>query len=88
VEQASHQVTNPVAVETHVHAVPLVVSRNPVWDQSADRADAVRALLEAEGMSATRIARTTAHADREPVSANLLSERNNRVEIVFLRSAI
>jgi len=79
-------VTNPVAVEAHVRAVPIVLRNNPVWEISAARAQTVRALLMQSGLDPARMARVTGHADRDPAVRNPMAVRNNRVEIIFLRS--
>ena len=43
-------------------------------------------LLEAEGIRPARLRRVTGHADREPATRNPLSIRNNRLEVILLRS--
>lgn len=78
-------VTNPIAVEGHVQSVPIVLIQNPVWDSSTKEADAVRMIFEKFGMDEKRIQRITGHADREPVTRNPMSIRNNRIEIIMLR---
>ena len=80
-------VRNPVAVEGHVAAQPLVLADNPVWSLSVARADALRGLLEGRDMPAKRIRRVTGHADREPVTRDPMSPRNNRLEVILLRRA-
>lgn len=82
---AAAGVENQMAVDAHIRSVPLVRSENPVWADSATRAGVMRDLLTGAGVQEARFDRTTAHADREPVSANPMSERNNRLEVVFLR---
>lgn len=79
-------VRNPVAIGGHVAAQPVVRANNTVWGLSSDRADAMRRLLEAKGMPSARIERVTGHADREPSIRNPMSPRNNRLEIVLLRT--
>ncbi|WP_121629375.1 flagellar motor protein MotB [Tropicibacter alexandrii] len=83
---ASVVVTNPIAVEAHTAAYPLVLARDPSWDVSNERATAFRHLLTDGGMNAKRVQRVTAHADREPAHDNVMDVRNNRLEIVFLRN--
>ena len=83
--RAAAAVTNPIAVEGHARAAAVVLRDDPTWRISHARAEATRAMLVANGTADTRFARTTAHADREPVFDNPMSERNNRIEIVFLR---
>lgn len=79
-------VKNRVAVNGHVQAAPEVLRINPSWDLSTARAQASRALLESAGLEAPRVARVSGHADRKPVAPNPMSVRNNRIEVVLLRS--
>ena len=83
--RASAAVTNPMAVEAHSRAEPVVLRDDPTWSTTQARAQATREMLVRAGADEGRFARSTAHADREPVSGNPMSERNNRIEIVFLR---
>lgn len=78
-------VTNPVAIEGHTRALPLVVADHPVWDISTGRAETVRRLLEAGALDQKRIARITGHADRDLATEDSLAVRNNRIEITLLR---
>ncbi len=77
--------SNEVAVQGHTASVPLAARENPVWEKSAARADRVRRLLDAAGIAPKRMQRVTGFADRKPVAADPLSERNNRLEVVLLR---
>ncbi len=79
-------VENEVAVGGHTRAVPIVRAENPVWDLSTARAGRSRELLEAAGMPDRRIRRVTGHADRRPAIANPMADRNDRIEIILLRS--
>ncbi len=79
-------VRNGVAVNGHVQAQPVVVAENTAWDLSGDRADAVRELLEAAELPGDRVQRVTGHADRKPGERNPMAVRNNRVELILLRS--
>lgn len=85
IESVTRPVANKVAVEGHVAAQPIVVARSEVWDSSSARAHAMRLLLTDSGMPAARISRVTGHADREPVLADPMSVRNNRLEVILLR---
>lgn len=80
-------VGNGVAVDGHIRAQPEVLRMNPAWDLSASRAMRMRLLLEAAGLPAARVRRVTGHADRAPAVQNPMAPRNNRLEIVLLRSA-
>jgi len=79
-------VTNPVAVEAHSRSLPVVIADRQLWDISNGRAESVRLLLEGGGLEVERIARTTGHADRNPAHSQPLSVRNNRIEIILLRT--
>lgn len=86
VARVCDRVTNAVAAEAHIRSQPIVLVRNPAWDLTADRAQAVRRLLETGGMPPERIHRVTGHADRELVTADPMALRNNRVEVILLRN--
>jgi chemotaxis protein MotB len=78
-------VTNAIAVEAHVTSQPIVLAQKTVWDMSSARAQAMRALLEEQGLDPGRLARVTGHADRQHKAPNPMSPRNNRLEIILLR---
>ncbi|MGH1369728.1 MAG: flagellar motor protein MotB [Maritimibacter sp.] len=79
-------VQNGVAVEAHVRSQPVVVAQNTSWEVSGERADAVRKLLSQNAFPAGRVQRVTGHADRKPAARNPMAIRNNRVELILLRS--
>lgn len=79
-------VANDVAVEGHVATQPLVVAENTAWNVSGARATRVRRMLEAALLDPERIHRVTGHADREPHDQNVMSPRNNRIELILLRN--
>jgi chemotaxis protein MotB len=79
-------VGNAIAVNGHVRAVPEVLRANPNWDLSAGRAMQMRLLLEAAGLPTARIERVTGYADRKPAMRNRMALRNNRLEVILLRS--
>jgi len=81
-------VTNDIAVEGHIAAEPVVVASESRWQGSTDRAQVMRALLEAAGLPPRRIVRVTGHADREPVTDNPMAPRNDRLEIILLRNPV
>ncbi len=81
----AHETSSRIAVAAHTRATPVVLAHDPLWDDSARRADAVRDLLQRNGIDGRRIARSTAHADRRLATSNPMAVRNNRVEIIFLR---
>lgn len=78
-------VRNPIAVEGHMRAAPVVLKNNPVWDVSTARAQTMRQLMTREGMPAARFARVTGHADRDPATRDPMAVRNDRLEVIFLR---
>lgn len=79
-------VENDIAVAGHTAARPLVASDNPVWDLSAARAQSVRMLLQDSELEDGRFSRIAGHADRAPKMQNPMDIKNNRVEIILLRS--
>jgi len=84
--QAFAIVKNEVSVSGYVSARPLVLADNPVWDLSTARAHAVRRMLEAEGLISGRFERISGYADRKPAVPTPMAPRNNRLELVLLRS--
>lgn len=78
-------VVNPIAIDGHTSARPVVVASHPVWNISTGRAEAVRELLETGGVDPSRMARITGHADRKLAAPNSLAVRNDRIEITLLR---
>ncbi|MEL7280862.1 MAG: flagellar motor protein MotB [Pseudomonadota bacterium] len=83
---AADLVVNDLAIEGHTHARPVVVANAPVWDITADRANGMRALMKDRGLAHSRVDRVTGHADRRPAVRNPVAIRNNRLEVIFLRS--
>jgi chemotaxis protein MotB len=79
-------VRNDVAVNGHMRAQPVVLRENPVWDLSNDRADRVRLLLQEGHLPPKRIQRVSGFADRKPVAENPMAVRNNRIELILLRT--
>ncbi len=83
---AAQLVENEIAVEGHTRSEPITLVANPVWDLSSARANRTRLLLQGTGVAGPQMRRITGHADREPVVSNPMAIRNNRLEIIFLRS--
>ena len=79
-------VTNGIAVEGYVAARPVVLAENTNWEVSGARADAMRRLLEGAEVPPERVKRVTGHADRRPAALNPMAVRNNRIELILLRS--
>lgn len=79
-------VENGVAVEGHIRARPIVLVDNPGWPLSLDRAAAIRGLLEEGGLDPDRLMRVTGHADRKRADPAPMAPRNNRIEVIVLRS--
>ena len=86
VASAAKLVRNDIAVAGYTRARPVVRADTRVWDLSMARANAMRQLLETRGIATDRLRRVTGHADRKPVVRNPLAVRNNRVEVILLRS--
>lgn len=79
-------VNNPVAIKGHLQAKPILQVNNPLWELSTGRAGQMRIMLEDGGLNPRRIARLTGAGDRTPAVRDATAPRNNRVEIVLLRS--
>ena len=77
---------NDVAVNGHLRSYPVTLLANPVWELSAERAQRMRLLLQAAGLDAERMQRVSGFADRKPVTADSAALRNNRLEVILLRS--
>ncbi|MEX3316362.1 flagellar motor protein MotB [Sulfitobacter sp. PS-8MA] len=86
IAETSKAVTNGIAIGGHVRANPVVLNHSPVWELSAARASKMRLLLGDAGIAPGRVRRVTGHADRDPVTADRMARRNNRLEIVLLRA--
>jgi chemotaxis protein MotB len=83
--RATSIVANDIAINAFVRTEPVVRTENPVWPLSVARAERMRTLLSAAGLSADRLRRVTGHADRQPAVRNPMDVRNNRLEITLLR---
>lgn len=79
-------VTNDLAVSAHTRAHPIVLAKNPVWNLSQSRANQLRLMLGDAGFDGGRVQRVTGYADRKAVAKNPMSVRNNRIELILLRS--
>ncbi|MZQ89675.1 chemotaxis protein MotB [Frigidibacter albus] len=79
-------VDNEVAAQGHISAPPEVLRKDPSWDLSTARAQALRILIEEAGFEPRRVQRVTGFADRIPAVRNPMAVRNNRVEVILLRS--
>ena len=77
--------TNEIAVSGHLRAHPVTLIDNPVWDLSAERAQAVRGLLEQVSLDPARFQRISGYADRKPAVTDPTAIRNNRIEVILLR---
>ena len=79
-------VGNQVAVQGFVPSFPITLIENPVWALSAERAQGARTLLQGAGLDPERIQRVTGYADRRPAVNDPMALRNNRLELVLLRT--
>lgn len=77
---------NRTAISGHVKSFPISLPDDPAWGLSASRAMAVRELLQQGGYPGAKIERVTGFADRRPVTANPMADRNNRIEVTLLRT--
>jgi chemotaxis protein MotB len=81
-------VSNAIAVGAYVRAEPIVVARETRWDRSMMQAQILRRTLEDAGVAPQRFQRVVGHADRSPATDDPMAVRNDRVEIILLRSGI
>ena len=81
-------VSNSVAIEGHLSAKSILHVNYPVWEISTGRAEQMRLMMEAGGLDPRRITRLTGAGDRDPAVRDATAPRNNRLEIVLLRSDI
>ncbi len=79
-------VENGIAIEGHSRSHAIVLAKSPVWDLSTARADRTRGMLQEAGLDQDRLRRVTGHADRAPAVANPMAMRNDRIEVILLRS--
>ena len=79
-------VENDIALTGYVRSQSFLRIDYPVWDLSSDRAAAMRVLLEMSGTASQRIVRQTGKADRVPAVVDPQALRNNRIELIVLRS--
>lgn len=79
-------VSNDVVIKGHLSAKSVVRIDNPIWELSTGRAAQMRLMLESAGLAPRRIARLTGAGDRVPAVADATAPRNNRIEVVLLRS--
>ena len=80
-------VRNGVAIEAHIATEPLVRASVSGWQRTTERAQLMRALLEAGGLDPLRVSRVTGHSAREPAVEPGIAPRNDRLEIILLRNA-
>ena len=76
---------NQIAISGHVRSYPITLIANPAWGLSADRAQAMRALIETSGLNGGRLQRVSGYSDRISVTPNPTDARNNRLEVILLR---
>ncbi|KJZ21167.1 flagellar motor protein MotB [Loktanella sp. S4079] len=81
-------VSNPVVIKAHLRAKTVLAVDNPIWELSTNRASQMRLMLEAGGLDPRRVTRLTGAGDRSPAVTDPTAVRNNRVEVVLLRSDI
>ena len=81
-------VENDVAVNGFVKSQSVLRLENPIWELSTGRAEEMRKMLEEGGLDPARIARITGAGDRKPATNEPMEERNNRLEIILLRSDV
>ncbi|WP_297772833.1 flagellar motor protein MotB [uncultured Roseovarius sp.] len=84
--RAARLVTNDVALAGYSRARPITRVDNSVWDLSSSRAHQLRKMLETASVDGKRMRRVTGHGDRSPSVPDPMALRNNRLEMILLRS--
>jgi len=83
-----NRTSNQIAINGFSRSYPIVLRLDPGWEKTTRQAHEVRKLMESEHVAKARIQRVEAWADRKPVAKDPMSERNNRLEIILLRSDV
>ncbi len=81
-------VSNSVAINGYLSARPAPLRDDDLWDLSSGRAARMREMLQDGGLHPQRILRQTGAGDRKPMVADTTAARNNRIEVILLRSDI
>ena len=84
--QLFQSVSNDVAIKAHLRAKSVLQIDNPIWQLSTARAEQMRLMLEDGGLNPRRVVRLTGAGDRDPTTRDATAARNNRIEVVLLRS--
>lgn len=86
---ALRQLPNRITITGHTSSARILGRPGyGAWDLTADRANAVRMILEENGLSANRIFAVTGKADTEPLFPDDASlAANRRVSILLMREA-
>ncbi len=79
-------VSNPITLDGHVRAHAIVEREDHAWPLSVSRPRAIHRMLEDAGIEPLRFRRLTGHGDRVPVTGNPIAPRNNRIELLLLRT--
>jgi chemotaxis protein MotB len=75
---------NPVVIEGHTDAARYAKAGYSNWELSADRANAARRILEANGLAPERIIEVTGHADKQlRFATEPLNPSNRRISILL-----
>jgi chemotaxis protein MotB len=77
--------TNQVAVKGFSRAYPVVLLQNPAWTNSLNWSEKARSMLSRR-LAPARVERVSGHADRSLAIRPPMAIRNDRLEIVLLRS--
>lgn len=79
---------NRIVIGGHTDAQQYASQAYTNWELSSERANAARRVLEASGLRANQVARTTGYADTIPLEGrDAKDSQNRRISIVVLSSA-
>lgn len=79
-------VDNSLTLTGHVPSQPVVLLEKDVWEVSTARAHSARHALETAGYPENRIVEVSGQADRKPTAYPDISNENNRLEIILLKT--
>lgn len=89
IAQVLGTIQNGVIIAGHTDAQPLQTPDYTNWELSADRANAARRVLDADGLAGNRILLVEGRAGTEPLFPQApLDARNRRISVTILRSEV
>lgn len=79
-------VTNALSIKGHAATTPHAYREDLTWKNTLIRAEATRKLMLTKGLNELRVQHLVGRGNRAPFVENALAIKNNRIEIILLRS--